>query len=63
MKRLIATAFDLQKFFEKRNWKFCIIGGISVQHWGEPRVTQDIDISLLTGFGGEEKYINSLLDV
>lgn len=32
-----------------------------LQRWGEPRVTQDVDVTLLTGFGGEETYIETLL--
>jgi len=34
---------------------------VAVQRWGEPRQTVDVDITLLTGFGGEEEYIRSLL--
>lgn len=26
---------------------YAIIGGIAVQHWGEPRLTQDIDLTIL----------------
>ncbi len=29
--------------------------------WGEPRTTQDVDLTLLTGFGGEAPYVDSLL--
>ena len=36
-------------------------GGYTVQRWGEPRLTQDVDITLLTGFGGEESYVDALL--
>ena len=32
-----------------------------MQHWGEPRLTRDIDISLLTGFGAEERFVDLLL--
>jgi len=31
-----------------------------VQRWGEPRLTVDIDISLLTGFGNEEQFVKYL---
>jgi hypothetical protein len=34
---------------------------LSVIRWGEPRATQDIDATLLTGFGNEESYIFELL--
>lgn len=29
--------------------------------WGEPRETVDVDLTLLTGFGGEQPYISALL--
>ena len=34
---------------------------MAVQRWGEPRLTQDVDVTLLTGFGGEDAYIDFLL--
>ncbi len=33
-----------------------------MQQWGEPRLTRDLDLSLLTGFGEEEPYISRLLE-
>jgi len=32
-----------------------------VQRWGEPRQTRDVDLTLLTGLGGEERFIDPLL--
>jgi hypothetical protein len=58
---LISTALRLQQFLELKRWRFCFIGGLCVQHWGEPRLTRDIDLSLLTGFGGEVDFVDSLL--
>ncbi len=57
----IEAALALQQFFESRNWKFCIIGGLAVQRWSEPRQTRDADATLLTGFGAEEPYVDELL--
>src|SRR5262249_24173852 len=34
---------------------------IAVQRWGEPRFTAEADLTLLTGFGGEERFIDPLL--
>ena len=58
---LIDEAFRLQEFLDGHQCRFCFIGGIAVQHWGEPRLTRDIDISLLAGFGSEEHYVDLLL--
>ncbi len=62
MTDLIAVAAELQKFCEDRNWNFCIIGGLALQFWGEQRLTKDVDLTLLTGFGDEEIYIDALLE-
>ncbi|MEW5693714.1 MAG: nucleotidyl transferase AbiEii/AbiGii toxin family protein [Candidatus Hydrogenedentota bacterium] len=61
MSLLLEAALDFQEFFKSQKWSFCIIGGLAVIRWGEVRMTQDIDISLLTGFGSEHKYIDALL--
>lgn len=61
MKDLVALASELQSFLEMQNWGFCFIGGLAVQHWGEPRLTRDLDLTVLTGFGGEVVYIDTLL--
>lgn len=57
---IVKTAFRIQTFLEENDWKFCFIGGIALQIWGEPRLTDDIDLTLLTGFGNEEMYVRSL---
>jgi hypothetical protein len=59
--RVLEAAGEVQQFCQKRNWQFCFIGGIAVQRWGEPRLTQDADLTLLTGFGHEEEFIDPLL--
>ncbi len=61
MNALTRLALELQAFCEAREWKFCVIGGLAVQHWGEPRFTRDVDLTLMTGFGGEEKFVDEWL--
>lgn len=62
MTPLLGAALELQEFFNERGWKFCIIGGIALLRWGEPRFTRDVDVSLLTGFGREGEFIAPILD-
>ena len=62
MNELIRTASDLQHFCEARAWRFCFIGGLALQRWGAPRETVDVDLTLVTGFGGEEPFIRALLE-
>jgi hypothetical protein len=61
MNAVLAAAAELQRFCEEQQWRFCFIGGVAVQRWGEPRVTMDVDVTLLTGFGGEARYLEALL--
>jgi hypothetical protein len=34
---------------------------VALQRWGEPRVTKDVDLTLVVGFGDEERYAEKLL--
>jgi hypothetical protein len=61
MNNLFTAAVALQEFFENQGWEWCLIGGMAVQRWGEPRITRDLDLSLLTGFGSEDQFIEPLL--
>lgn len=61
MNPLFAAALELQRFFNARAWRFCFIGGLVVQRWGEPRLTLDVDCTVLTGFGAEASYVDELL--
>ncbi len=61
MNEVIRAAAELQDFCAARNWRFCFIGGLAVLRWGEPRETADADLTLLTGFGTEDPFIDALL--
>ena len=51
----------MQAFLVGKGWRFCFIGGIAVQRWSNPRQTEDADLTLFTGFGAEEEFIDCLL--
>ena len=61
MNKIIQAAAELQNICQSQGWQFCFIGGIALQHWGEPRETIDVDLSLLVGFGQEQQFIEMLL--
>lgn len=61
METIFEAARELQGYCDQRGWRSCFIGGIAVQRWGEVRVTRDVDLTLLTGFGTETSYVESLL--
>ena len=60
MKGLLQAADQLQSFLLGHDWPFCFIGGLAVIRWGDPRLTRDIDVSLLTGFGREREFASIL---
>lgn len=61
LNRVLEAALELQEFCVDHGYRWCFIGGLAVQRWGEPRVTRDADLTLLTGFGLEEKFVDALL--
>lgn len=61
MNEIYTVALQVQRFCEGRNWRFCVIGGLAVHRWGEVRATKDVDLTLLTGFGHEEAFIDEWL--
>jgi hypothetical protein len=61
MNDLLEVAQQLQAFCDQQGWNSCVIGGIAVLRWGEARVTRDVDLTLLTGFGAEESFGSTLL--
>jgi len=62
MNELAQLALGLQTFWQRQGWRGCVIGGLAVQAWGEPRFTMDVDLSLLVGLGREEEFIDAWLE-
>jgi hypothetical protein len=60
---LLEAAARVQSAFEARAWRFCVIGGVANFRWGTPRLTNDLDLTLLTGFGAEAAYVEVLLEM
>lgn len=55
------SAVELQNFLESCQFQFCFIGGIAFQRWGEPRVTDHMDLTVITGFGHETPVIQLVM--
>jgi hypothetical protein len=58
--RVLEEAARVEAEILRRGWEFCFIGGVAIQVWGEVRMTGDVDLSLLTGWGDEESYLDGL---
>jgi len=57
---IFAAAREVQEKLAGAGFRFCFIGGFALQRWGEPRYTQDVDLSLLCPFGGEAEVAERL---
>jgi hypothetical protein len=55
------TALELQEHLTAAGKSFCFIGGLVVQRWGQPRVTGDVDATILCKFGDEKKLAQEIL--
>jgi hypothetical protein len=60
---IFAAALEIQEFCRARGFRFCFIGGLSLQRWGEPRLTQDVDLTVISGFGRESEIADQFLSV
>lgn len=55
------SAVELQGFLVREGFRFCYIGGIVVQRWGEPRTTDDVDLTVSLTFGTEKDAAKRIL--
>lgn len=61
MNRQFETAWRLHAFLSARGVPYAIIGGIAVQRWGQPRLTRDVDLTVLLPAGGEEAALREIV--
>jgi hypothetical protein len=61
VKPVFDAAREVQDFFRRSGLKFCIIGGLALQRWGQPRITKDADFTLLCALGDETETIDRVL--
>jgi hypothetical protein len=58
---LLDAAVTVSRWLERHGWPACVIGGLAVQRWGEPRFTHDVDMTVLVGFGPEAEFVDACL--
>jgi hypothetical protein len=59
--RLVEAADELLTFFRDSGRSACLIGGLVVSRWGEPRATKDVDATVLVDFTEEAAVLQQLL--
>ncbi len=55
------AALEAQRACDKAGFRCCVIGGVALQRWGEPRFTADADLSVLVRSGEESRAVQRLL--
>ena len=58
---LFGAALEIQNYLVEVGQPFVFIGGLALQRWGEPRVTRDVDLTILTRFTNEEAIVRAFL--
>jgi len=58
---IVEAAREILDWLDAAGWRACVIGGLAVQRWGEPRLTQDVDLTVLVGLGDEARFIDGVL--
>lgn len=61
MTDLFDAALEVDLVLGEIGLPFCFIGGLAIQHWGEPRATRDVDVSVLTRFENEPEVVDKIL--
>jgi hypothetical protein len=61
MTPLLAAAADALGLLERHGIPACVVGGLAVARWGEPRLTSDVDLVALTAIERDEEVIDLLL--
>jgi len=59
--RILFAAQEVLGVLTAHGHPACAIGGLAVLRWGQPRATQDADVSVLAPFGEESRVIDLLV--
>lgn len=62
MNDLEIAAWEAHQFFSATSTPYAIIGGMAVQYWGEPRFTQDVDLTVSAPMDDLIGFIQTILD-
>jgi hypothetical protein len=60
MNGILQAAANVSDELRRIRLPYCMIGGIALQRWGEPRMTVDVDVTVIAGFGNEMQVFRKL---
>lgn len=57
------AAWEIHEFFQSLGLPHAVIGGLAVQWWGEPRVTKDVDLTVVVPLDQPSRvFVQQVLD-
>lgn len=62
MNPILEAASEIDRSCTELDLRFCFIGGLAVLRWGEPRLTRDVDLTVLCAYGAEASVIDPILE-
>ncbi|MCI0620384.1 MAG: hypothetical protein L0387_01695 [Acidobacteria bacterium] len=63
MNPLFDAAQEVFNVLDEIHVRACLIGGLAVQRWGQPRQTLDVDLTMVVQLETEEQVVDNLLSV
>ena len=63
MNGVLDAAVEVDQLLQQTGLPYCLIGGIALQRWGQPRTTLAVDVTVMAEFGNEEPAIEQLVDL
>jgi hypothetical protein len=58
-----AAAWEIHQLLKKLGVAYAVIGGMAVQFWGEPRLTQDVDVTVAVPVEDTEYIVHEVLKI
>ena len=59
--KLLQAAAEVAGFLNSQGVPYFVISGLALQRWGKPRLTRDVDITVLLPSGGLEPFVDAVL--
>src|SRR3989304_1233978 len=56
---IFEAAAEVADFLDEQGVAYSFLGGLVVQHWGEPRLTQDVDVVVVVSSEREEAFLRA----
>lgn len=58
----LEAAWEIHCFMTSHQIPYAIIGGLAVQYWGEPRLTDDLDLTAAIPLEKAEEFVKIIVD-